>query len=137
MLNNCSFVGRFTKDQEVKVTQSGVSYVNFSLAVERNYAADGSERITDFLDFKAWRGTAEFIGKWFKKGSWIAIEGEMQTSTYQAEDGSNKKSVYCLVRQASFAGSAGSAQAKPQEQQSHSPVSSDQFQTVSEEDCPF
>lgn len=106
MLNNCSFTGRFVKDPESKSTQSGVTYVNFTLAVERNYAPEGGERITDFIDFKAWRGTAEFICKWFKKGSWVAVDGELQTSSYETEDGSKRKSVYVLARNVSFVGSA-------------------------------
>lgn len=115
MLNNCSFVGRFVKDPESRSTQSGVTYTNFTLAVERNYSPEGGERETDFLDFKAWRRTAEFICKYFKKGSWIGIDGEMQTSTYETEDGSKRKSVYCLVRQASFVGSASKSKDDDQE----------------------
>lgn len=127
MLNNCTFVGRLVKDPEIKTTQSGVTYLSFTLAVERNYAPEGGERITDFIDFKAWRGTADFICKWFKKGSWIGVDGELQTSSYEMEDGSKRKSVYILVRQASFAGSASKDQ-KPAEPT----ISSDDFKEVNE-----
>lgn len=104
MINNCVFAGRLAKDPEMRETQSGVSYVQFTMAVERNYAAEGKDRETDFIDCRAWRGTAEFIGRWFKKGSWIGVEGEMQTNMYEAQDGTKRKTVYCQVRQASFVG---------------------------------
>lgn len=110
MINSCVFAGRLAKDPELKQTQSGVSYAQFTLAVERNYAVEGKDRETDFIDCRAWRGTADFIGKWFHKGSWIGVEGEMQTNMYEAQDGSKRKSVYCQVRQASFVGSREKAE---------------------------
>ena len=134
MINNCVFVGRFVKDPEIKSTQSGVKYALFTLAIERNYAPEGGERETDFIDFRAWRGTAEFIGKWFHKGSWLGVEGELQTSSYEAEDGSKRKSVYCLVKQASFVGSKSgdSPEAKP----TSTDVKPEDFEEANEE-VPF
>lgn len=130
MINSCTFVGRLVKDPEVKQTQSGVSYVMFAIAVERSYAAEGKERETDFIDCRAWRGTADFIGKWFKQGSWIGVEGEMQTSTYEAQDGLKRKSVFCQVRQASFVGSA-------QKSEKPSQAAPEGFQPLNDDDIPF
>ena len=128
MINNCVFAGRMAKDPELKQTQSGVSYAQFTLAVERNYAAEGKDRETDFIDCRAWRGTADFIGRWFHKGSWIGVEGEMQTNMYEAQDGSKRKSVYCQVRQASFVG--------PREKAKDSQAATEGF-TQLPDDVPF
>ena len=114
MVNNCTFVGRLAKDPEIKSTQSGVHYANFTLAIERSYAAEGKERETDWIDCRAWRTSADFIGKYFRKGSWISVEGEMQTSNYEAQDGTKRKLTYCQVRQAGFVGAKQSTEGEKQ-----------------------
>lgn len=134
MINNLVLVGRMAKDAEVKQTQSGVTYANFSIAVERSYAAEGRERETDFIDCRAWRNTAEFVGKWFKKGSWIGIEGELQTNTYEGQDGVKRKAVYCQVRQVSFVGAAQRNTENTQPEQA-APVAG--FTKLNDDDIPF
>jgi single-strand DNA-binding protein len=105
MINEVVEMGRLTADPELKQTQSGNSVANFTLAVDRSYCKAGSERQTDFIDCTAWRGTGEFIAKYFKKGQMIAITGSIQTGTYTGKDGNKRKSFSVNVNQASFCGS--------------------------------
>lgn len=104
MLNRVIIMGRITHDLELKQTPNGVSVLSFSVAVERNFAKQGEERQADFIDCVAWRQTAEFISKFFGKGRMIALEGEIQTRTYQDKDGNNRKVTEIVVSQASFTG---------------------------------
>lgn len=75
MLNKVILMGRITQDLEVKQTPSGVSVLSFTVAVQRSFARQGEERQTDFINCVAWRQQAEFIGRYFRKGRMIAIEG--------------------------------------------------------------
>ena len=68
MLNRIVLMGRLTRDPELRRTQSGTAVVSFSIACDRDYAAQGAERETDFIDIVAWRTTAEFVCKYFSKG---------------------------------------------------------------------
>ena len=89
-LNKAIIMGRLTVDPELKRTQGGISVTNFGVAVDRNYK-QGAEREVDFLSVVAWRGTAEFITKYFHKGSMIVVEGSLQTRKW--EDKHNQKRV--------------------------------------------
>ena len=104
MYNKVILMGRITKDLEIKTTPSGVSVLSFSLAVERNYTPKGEERKTDFINCVAWRNTAEFISKFFTKGSMILIEGELQTRQYQNKEGKNITVTEVIVSSSSFTG---------------------------------
>ena len=78
MLNRIVLMGRLTRDPELRRTQSGTAVVSFSIACDRDYAAQGAERETDFIDIVAWRGTAEFVEKYFGKGRMIVVGGRLQ-----------------------------------------------------------
>ena len=73
MLNRIVLMGRLTRDPELRRTQSGTAVVSFAIACDRDYAAQGAERETDFIDIVAWRGTAEFVEKYFSKGRMIVV----------------------------------------------------------------
>ena len=79
MLNVVALLGRLTADPELRKTPNGVSVTTFTVAVNRSYVKQGGERQTDFIDVVAWRSTAEFITKYFKKGQMIAVQGSIQT----------------------------------------------------------
>ena len=128
-LNNCTFLGRLTKDPDAGKTQSDVSYCRFCVAVDRGYVKEGEERKADFIDCLAWRGTADFIAKWFHKGDAIGVTGAMQTGTYE-KDGVKRKTCELVVREASFAGKR-TQEEKPAE----SPV--DGFTPLTDDDVPF
>ena len=87
-LNKVILAGRLTSDVELKQTPSGVSVCTFFLAVNRKYQSNGQQQ-TDYISCKAWRGTAEFICKYFKKGSAICISGSIETRSWS--DSSNQK----------------------------------------------
>lgn len=90
MLNRVILMGRITADPELKTTNTGVSVTSFSIAVDRNYVKQGEERKADFFNIVCWRSTAEFVCRYFGKGSLIAVEGQLQSRQFQAKDGSNR-----------------------------------------------
>lgn len=87
-LNKVVLAGRLTADVELKQTPSGVSVCSFSLAVNRKYSKDGNQQ-TDFIQCQAWRNTAEFISRYFKKGSALCISGSIEVRSWT--DSNNQK----------------------------------------------
>ena len=85
-LNKVIIGGRLTNDPELKTTQSGLSVVSFSIAVNRK-TKQGEEQKADFFNVTAWRQTAEFVSRYFKKGSSICIVGSLQNSSWQDQNG--------------------------------------------------
>lgn len=104
MLNRVILMGRLVSDPELKTTSSGISVTSFRIAVDRSYVKAGTERQTDFFDIVCWRSTAEFVCRYFFKGSLIALEGQLQSRTYQAKDGSNRYVVEVVADNVSFTG---------------------------------
>ena len=92
MLNHIVLMGRLTRDPELRRTGSGVAVASFTLAVDRDYAAQGAERETDFIDIVAWRGTAEFVEKYFSKGRMIVVAGRLQIRNWQDKEGNKRRS---------------------------------------------
>lgn len=92
MLNRCTIMGRLTKTPELKRTQSGVSVTSFTLAVDRDFKDKDGEKATDFIDVVAWRGTAEFVSKYFSKGRMAVVEGRLQLREWKDKDGNNRRS---------------------------------------------
>ena len=86
MLNCAVIMGRLTADPELRTTQSGLSVTSFTVAVDRAYKS-GDERQTDFINVVAWRGTADFVSRFFKKGQMIAVQGSIQTRNYEDKNG--------------------------------------------------
>lgn len=156
MLNRVILMGRLVADPELKTTASGVSVTSFRIAVDRNYVKSGEERKADFIDIVCWRQQAEFVCRYFGKGSLIAVEGQLQTRTYQAKDGTNRYVVEVVADNVSFTGerrdsqggysqsySAPAAPAQPQAPAQPAPSyqsgSNSDFQEVSleDDDLPF
>jgi single-strand DNA-binding protein len=131
MLNNCVFMGRLTRDPEVKITPSGKAVANFTIAVDRNT----SVKATDFIPCVAWEKTAELIGHKFAKGSLIALEGSMQGREYQAQDGTKRRVLELLVHRMHFTGEGwGERGAKAQIDQLPAGV---EVMDGDDEDLPF
>lgn len=101
MLNKVILQGRLTRDPELRTTQSGVATVTFSVAVDRSYS-NGGEKKTDFIECNAWRGTAEFVKKYFSKGSAIIVEGELQNNHYTDKNGTKHYNDVVVVSNAHF-----------------------------------
>lgn len=91
MINNVALVGRLTKDPVVAYTASKVAYVRFTLAVSRKFSNANGDKETDFINCMAWRGKAENLAKFQKKGSLIGVLGRIETGSYDGQDG---KKVY-------------------------------------------
>ncbi len=142
MLNCCVIMGRLTADPELRTTASNLSVTSFTVAVDRGYARPGEDKQTDFINVVAWRQTADFVTKYFRKGSMIAVQGSLQVRNYEDRNG-NKRTAYEIVASnVSFCGSkaeSGSAPAAAnQNAASYSNAAPDDFSTVVEEDdFPF
>ena len=108
-INTAVIMGRLTADPELKTTASGLSVLSFSVAVERNYQKEGEEKAVDFINVVAWRKTAEFVSKYFHKGSMIAVEGSIQTRKYEDKDGNKRTAVEILANTVSFCGKEASS----------------------------
>ena len=108
MLNNISVMGRLTADPEVRQTPNGVSVCSFTIANDKDFKRDGDA--PNWIDCVAWRNNADFIGKYFKKGSLIVVTGSLQTRQYQDRNGNNRKATEIVVSQQYFAESRRSAE---------------------------
>lgn len=152
MLNVAVLMGRLTADPELRHTPNDIAVTSFTVACDRSYVKAGSERLTDFFDIVAWRGTAEFICKYFRKGQLVAIQGSMQTRTYTDKDGNKRKAFEIVADNAHFAepkrdGTASSAPApaKPAAPHREEPAApayasgdTGDFQEIpSDDDLPF
>ena len=101
--------GRLTSDIELKVTQSGISVCTFSVAVNRKVAKDQPQK-TDFIECQAWRQTAEFLSRYFKKGSSLCIVGTLQKREWEDKNGNKRYSTEVIVDEAMFVDSKGDSQ---------------------------
>ena len=101
MFNKVFLIGNLTRDVELKTTPSGNNLCRFDLAVSRPKNQDG-ESVTDFFDCTAWRGTADAIAKYCKKGNKIAVVGSLQTRTYEDNNGVKRKVFDIIVSEVEF-----------------------------------
>lgn len=108
-LNKVILAGRLTSDPELKTTASGVSVTSFSLAVNRPQGKDDTARKTDFITILAWRKTAEFVTRFFKKGSAICISGSIQTRQWEDSNKCKRTSVEVVASEAMFVDSKSEA----------------------------
>ena len=92
MLNKIFIMGRLTRDPELRRTQNGTAVTSFSLAVDRDYKSQSGEKETDFIDVVAWRGTAEFVSKYFTKGRMAVVEGRLQIRDWTDREGGKRRS---------------------------------------------
>ena len=105
MINNVVLMGRLVATPELRNTQTGVAVTSFTIAVERSFARAGEQRQADFINCVAWRNSAEFISRYFQKGSMLAITGSLQTRNYEDKNGNKRTATEVIVDQASFCGS--------------------------------
>lgn len=112
MLNNCIFIGRLTADPELRTTDNGVSVLSFSLAVQRNYKVDEKYPV-DFPNFVAWRSTAEFISRNFKKGSMISLVTSYEPRKYIDKNEVERTAHEFKVEKAFFCGNSNQNNTTP------------------------
>ncbi len=103
-MNKVVLVGRLTKDPEIRSTSSGITTANFTVAANRNFKNKDGNYEADFLPCVAFRNTAEFISKYFKKGNMICLDGRVQTRNYDAEDGTKRYVTEIVVENVEFGG---------------------------------
>lgn len=103
MLNVVALMGRLVADPELKHTPNDVPVCSFTIAVDRSYVKSGTERQADFIDIVAWRGTAEFVAKYFRKGQLIAVQGAIQTRSYTDKDNNKRKAFEIVADNVHFA----------------------------------
>ena len=106
MLNKVILIGRLTADVELSQTPTGINYCRFTIAINRPFRKD-AEKQADFIGVTAWRATAEFISKYFSKGSAIIVEGSLRNNDYTDKDGIKHYSMEVLASNVSFGGSSG------------------------------
>lgn len=98
MLNHITLMGRLTRDPELRYTQSNTPVASFRIAVDRDFQPrDGGERQTDFIDCVAWRSTAEFVSKYFQKGSMAVVSGRLQMRDWTDREGNKRTSAEVVV----------------------------------------
>lgn len=137
-LNEVILCGRLTADVELKTTTSGISVCSFTLAINRKTAKD-QEQKTDFVKCVAWRQTAEFISRYFKKGSSLCITGSIQTRTWKDNNGYARDATEIVVDEAKFVDSKGdSAPADTYDAPAFAKDNEPQFEEVgADDDLPF
>lgn len=109
MLNVVAIMGRLTADPELRHTPNNVPVCSFTVACNRSYVKQGGDRETDFINVVAWRGTAEFVNKYFKKGQLVAVNGSIQTRNYVDKNGNNRTAFEILADNVHFCESKGGA----------------------------
>ena len=143
MLNKTIIMGRLAHTPELKHTASGMTYVQFSLAVERDFKDKQSgEKVTDWIDLVAWSHTAEFICQYFAKGRMMVASGRLQTDSYTDKQGNKRKSTKVVVENAYFGDSkrdGDQSQSQSSQDTSSAPIYADEYAPISGDDneLPF
>lgn len=137
MLNCAVIMGRLTADPELRQTPSSVPVTRFTVAVDRGYAKQGEERKTDFINVVAWRQTAEFVCKYFSKGSMIAIQGAIETGSYE-KDGIKRFTFEIKADNVSFCGGKNEQSSNGTAAPAFSSPTADDFAAMADDDdLPF
>lgn len=149
-MNKVILIGRLSRDPEMRTTGSGTAVTRFTVAVSRPFQNPNGERQTDFINCIAWRRQAENIAKYCTKGSQVAIEGRIQTGSYDAQDGTKRYTTDIVCDNVTFLGSRNSDnassntfQAEPTEVVETADLSEDPFKdfgdeiALSDDDLPF
>jgi len=122
MLNRIIIMGRLTRDPELRQTQSGIAVVSFTLAVDRSFKKEDGEKETDFIDIVAWRGTAEFVNKYFFKGKMAVVEGRLQLRDWTDKEGNKRRSAEVVADNVFFGDSKKEDDGRPSAGGPYSPA---------------
>ncbi|MBQ3067773.1 MAG: single-stranded DNA-binding protein [Oscillospiraceae bacterium] len=142
MYSRVIVMGRITADLELRQTPSSVSVLSFRIAVNRPFVAKNGERATDFFNVVAWRAQAEFIAKYFKKGSLILVDGRLESREYVDKNGTTQRVVEIIAENVSFTGEAkqsnNDSQGSPRPEEPEMDENIDDFKDLDDdEDLPF
>ena len=128
MLNNVTLMGRLVADPELRTTTTGKSVCSFRIAVDRSFVRKGEERKADFISCVAWEQTANFVSRYFSKGSMIALVGELQSRQYEDKKGQKHTIHDVIAKEVSFTG----------EKREMTPTQDADFEEITDdEDLPF
>ena len=137
MINNVILMGRLVADPELRTTNSGKSVANFRIAVDRSYSK-GNDKQADFITIVAWENTADFISKYFSKGSMIALRGEIQTRSYEDNSGNKRTAFEVLAKEVSFCGGKNETSPAPAQGSAPTYQTDDDFEEIgADDDLPF
>ena len=138
-LNHITIMGRLTKEPELRQTQSGKAVANFTLAVDRDYTEKGAERETDFIECVAWRGTAEFVDKYFGRGQMAVVSGRLQIRDWEDKDGNKRRKAEVVADNVYFGESKRDAGANGAPSYGVKPAPASDFAVLEDEDSqlPF
>lgn len=135
MLNNICLIGRITKDPELRTVKDDVPVAKFTLAVDRPKYGQ-NEKKTDFIPVVAWRKTAEFVDKWYKKGTLVYVNGRLETRSWDDENGQRRFSFDIKISETGFAESKKKDEGNTEPE--HSGGLPDDFMpNFSDDDLPF
>ena len=134
MLNKCFFMGRLTRDPELRHTQSGTAVASFTLAVERDFKdKQTGEKATDFIDVVAWRGTAEFVSRFFSKGRMAVVVGSLQIREWTDKDGNKRRTAEVVAENVYFGDSKRDADPMDKLTDDAAPVTYPDFSEVEDD----
>ncbi len=133
-MNECILIGNLTKDPEISTTSNGVSVCRFTIAVTRRFANADGERDTDFINIVAWRALADNCHKFIKKGSKVAVVGNIQSRSYDATDGTKRYVTEIVAEKVEFLSTKNSEGGEPVKRDEES-VS--KLQPIDDEGLPF
>lgn len=119
MLNTITVMGRLTRDPELRRTGSGIAVTSFTVAVDRDFASEGQEKETDFIDCVAWRQTAEFVSKYFTKGSMAVVKGRLQIRSWTDKDGNKRRTAEIVADNVYFGESKKAQEGNGQERNAY------------------
>jgi single-strand DNA-binding protein len=109
-MNKAFIIGNLTKDVELTTTSSGISVARFTVATQRRFANADGEKVADFHNCVAWRGLAENLAKYCKKGNKVSVVGEIQTRNYDAQDGTKRYVTEIMANEVEFLSSKKSGE---------------------------
>ena len=124
-MNRTELIGRLTRDPELTTTNSGIAVLRFGLAVNRKFKDENGENITDFFNIVAWRGLAENINKYCKKGSKVFIAGELQNRSWEKDDGTKAFITEVIANECEFLDNKGSENSTKADQPKLEPIDDD------------
>ena len=147
MLNCVTLMGRLTADPELRTTTTGKEVATFSIAVDRSFVKAGEQRQADFINIVAWRQQAEFICKYFQKGAMISVVGNLQSRSWENQEGKKQYATDVVVDEVYFTGSKTESHSSsvsdggfaPQQKDPFADIDTMGFQAIdgSEDDLPF
>ena len=137
MLNKIIIMGRLTADVELRATQSGKNVASFTVAVDRDFKGQNGEKETDFINCVAWQGTADFVSKYFSKGSMAVVAGRLQTRKYETQDGQKRTATEVIAENVYFGESKKEAAPAAPVAPATPSGNIDGFIPVDDQDLPF